>query len=141
MAEENKGHLVFATGSSLYALPADRVSEVVSLPLLTRVPGAPGHLLGVFAHRGEVVPVVDVAALAGRAAESTYRRAVLIRGNKGAVAFTATRVAGVSHVTGSMEALGVSGFQAHMRGPAKASMGDVAVIDPDGLIEFLSAWG
>lgn len=133
-----RGHLVFACGNSLYALPADRAQEVVSLPAMTRVPGAPLHLLGVFAHRGEVVPVVDLARLTGSNAEITWKRAVLVRVPRGCVALTASRVAGGSVLTGDPQRLGDSGVQAHLSGPAQAPVGDVAVIEPEGLFEFLA---
>ena len=135
---DSRGHLVFACGESLYAVPADRAQEVVSLPALTRVPGAPGHLLGVFAHRGEVIPVIDLAALMGAKTELTLRRAVLIRVARGGLALTATRVAGVSVLSGTFEPLGTGGIHAHLKGPAKAPAGDVAVIDPEGFFDFLA---
>jgi purine-binding chemotaxis protein CheW len=133
-----KGHLVFACGESLYALPADKSAEVVSLAALTRVPGAPAHLLGVFAHRGEVVPVVDLAVLTGGKAEKAYRRAVLMRVPRGVLAFTASKVAGVSQVTGDQRALGAEGVQAHLKGPTRTHAGDAAIIEPEGLFDFLS---
>jgi purine-binding chemotaxis protein CheW len=43
--ETRQSYLVFACGSSWYAVPAECAAEVVSFPELTRVPGAPGHLL------------------------------------------------------------------------------------------------
>src|SRR3954469_6682553 len=115
---DSRGHLVFACGESLYAVPADRAQEVVSLPVLTRVPGAPSHLLGVFAHRGEVIPVIDLGALTGVAHEGKLRRAVLVRVSRGGLALTATRVAGVSVLQGSFDPLGTNGIQAHLKGPA-----------------------
>lgn len=132
------GHLVFACGESLYALPAERSAEVVSLSALTRVPGAPAHLLGVFAHRGEVVPVVDLAVLTGGKAGQAYKRAVLMRVAKGVLAFTASRVAGVSQVAGEQKALGAEGVQAHLKGPTRTLAGDAAIIEPEGLFDFLA---
>ena len=102
------------------------------------MPGAPGHLLGVFAHRGEVIPVIDLGALMGSKHEGAQKRAVLIRVSRGGLALTATRVAGVSVLQGSFEPLGTTGIQAHLKGPAKAPAGDVAVIEPEGFFEFLS---
>ncbi len=101
------------------------------------MPGAPSHLLGVFAHRGEVIPVVDLGTLTG-GKEGKTRRAVLLRVQKGAFALTATEVAGVAQVSGKFDPLGGSGVQAHLRGPARTAKNEVAVIDPDGLLEFLS---
>src|SRR5512147_2233226 len=48
-----------------YAFEAPLVTEVVRLGPLTRLPSAPGFLPGVFTHRGEVLPVLDVAQLVG----------------------------------------------------------------------------
>lgn len=135
------GHLVFACGSSLYAVPADTASEVVNVPKLTRVPGAPGHLLGVFAHRGEVLPVVDLTRLTGQPLDDAFKRAVLVRTPRGAVALTATRVLGVATLEGQFERLGDSGVHQHLRGPARAPAGEVAVIDTQTFVDFLASAG
>ncbi len=135
------GHLVFACGSSLYAVPADTASEVVNVPTLTRVPGAPGHLLGVFAHRGEVLPVVDLTRLTGQPLDDAFKRAVLVRTPRGAVALTATRVLGVATLEGQFERLGDSGVHQHLRGPARAPAGEVAVIDTQTFVDFLASAG
>lgn len=139
-AENRQSYLVFSYGSSWYAVPAECSAEVVSFPELTRVPGAPGHLLGVFAHRGEVIPVVDMGLLVTGESEPT-RRAVLVRLTRGTLALTASRVAGVSQVSGRLEPLGTSGVHVHLRGPARSAQRDVAVIDPEGLFDHLSQGG
>jgi purine-binding chemotaxis protein CheW len=41
------------------------VSEVVRLPPVTSLPGSPPFLLGVAAHRGEVIPVLDLSRFLG----------------------------------------------------------------------------
>ncbi len=111
------------------------------MPTLTRVPGAPAHLLGVFAHRGEVLPVVDLARLTGQSVDEICKRAVLVRTPRGVVALTATRVLGVSTLEGTFERLGDSGVHAHLRGPARAAAGEVAVIDTQTFIDFLASAG
>lgn len=138
--ETRQSYLVFACGSSWYAVPAESAAEVVTYPELTRVPGSPTHLLGVFAHRGEVIPVVDLGLLLGGEQEPA-RRAVLMRLGRGALALTASIVAGVSAVSGTLEPLGASGVQVHLRGPARSANRDVAVIDPEGLFDYLSQGG
>jgi purine-binding chemotaxis protein CheW len=137
MSEQRQSHLVFACGASWYAVPAERAAEVVSFPELTRVPGAPAHLLGVFAHRGEVIPVVDLSSLVGTKPEAT-RRAVLLRLAKGSLALTASKVAGVSVLSGKFDPLGNVGIHLHLRGPARANDNEVAVIEPEGLFDLLS---
>jgi purine-binding chemotaxis protein CheW len=49
-----------------YAFEASLVTEVVRLGPLTRLPAAPSFLPGVFTHRGEVLPVLDIAQLSGQ---------------------------------------------------------------------------
>jgi purine-binding chemotaxis protein CheW len=137
MSDARQPHLVFASGSSWYAVPAETASEVVSVPELTRVPGAPAHLLGVFAHRGEVIPVIDLPSLIGGASNET-RRAVLLRLGQGALALTASRVAGVSPLSSTLDPLGKAGVHLHLRGPAQAQGREIAVIEPEGLFDFLS---
>ncbi|HTN53162.1 MAG TPA: chemotaxis protein CheW [Anaeromyxobacter sp.] len=51
-----------------YAFEAPLVTEVVRLGPLTRLPAAPSFLPGVFTHRGEVLPVLDVGQLVGQSA-------------------------------------------------------------------------
>ncbi len=49
-----------------YAFEAPLVVEVVRLGPLTRLPAAPSFLPGVFTHRGEVLPVLDIGQLVGQ---------------------------------------------------------------------------
>jgi purine-binding chemotaxis protein CheW len=49
-----------------YAFEAPLVTEVVRLGPLTRLPAAPSFLPGVFTHRGEVLPVLDIGQLVGQ---------------------------------------------------------------------------
>jgi len=51
-----------------YAFEAPLVTEVVRLGPLTRLPAAPAFLPGVFTHRGEVLPVLDIVQLVGQGA-------------------------------------------------------------------------
>jgi len=48
-----------------YAFAASFATEVVRLGPITRLPGAPSFLPGVFQHRGEVLAIFDVAQLVG----------------------------------------------------------------------------
>ncbi len=137
MSETPPWHLVFSCGSSWYAVPAQWVAEVVTFPGLTQVPGGSRHLLGVFAHRGEVIPVVDLGLLTGSTAEAS-RRAVVLRLPGGALGLTASHVAGVAELTGKMDPLGPTGVKQYLRGPARSPTHEVAVIEPEGLFDFLS---
>jgi purine-binding chemotaxis protein CheW len=57
--------LLLPLAEDLYALPLHAVREVLAAPEATRLPGAPPAALGVFNLRGEVVPMLDTAALLG----------------------------------------------------------------------------
>jgi purine-binding chemotaxis protein CheW len=53
-------YLAFSLENELYAVPIERVREIVKVPLLTEVPRAKSEVLGVMNLRGEVIPVYDV---------------------------------------------------------------------------------
>ena len=57
--------LGFRVGEHWFVVPKDEVSEVVSPPGLTRVPGARPWLLGVANFRGSLLPVCDLSRLLG----------------------------------------------------------------------------
>lgn len=48
-----------------YAIPVEAVVEAGRFPATTFVPGLPRYVLGVFALRGDVVPVIDTRILSG----------------------------------------------------------------------------
>lgn len=52
--------LVFGLAGSSYAIPVERIREIVRMRELTRIPRSPDWLLGVVTLRGEVVEVVDL---------------------------------------------------------------------------------
>lgn len=132
------GHLIFSCGASLFAVPADTASEILTLPELTRVPGAPPHLVGVFAHRGELLPLFDLARLTGLPVEGALKRAVLLRLSKGPVALTASRVLGISPIEGALQRLGEHGIEQHLRGPVRIPAGEVRVIDTQTFVDYLA---
>jgi purine-binding chemotaxis protein CheW len=57
--------LLLPLGVDLYAIPLDRVREVLPLPRVSTLPTAPPSVLGVFNLRGEVVPVLDTSSVLG----------------------------------------------------------------------------
>ena len=57
--------LLLSVGADRYALELTAIREVVLAPTVTPLPGAPASVLGVVNLRGEVVPVLDTAALLG----------------------------------------------------------------------------
>lgn len=58
-------HLTFALAGVAYAIPLERVREVVACRSVVRVPNAGDFLRGVMNLRGSVVPVFDIARRLG----------------------------------------------------------------------------
>lgn len=66
-----------------YAIESQFVREIVRLPDMTPVPGAPDHLSGVMNLRGEILAVFDLAKLFGLgAAAPTDRARILVLGRE-----------------------------------------------------------
>ena len=57
--------LLLPVGDDLYAIELTQVREVVPAPVVTPIPSAPVGVHGVFNLRGQVVPLLDTAALLG----------------------------------------------------------------------------
>jgi chemotaxis signal transduction protein len=61
-----------------YAIPVDEVREVGEPGQLTPVPGARAEVLGVSNLRGEVLPIIDLAALLGMRDAGGPERVVIV---------------------------------------------------------------
>jgi purine-binding chemotaxis protein CheW len=59
-------YCVFRSGRERFCLPVLDVEEVLDWPLVTKLPLAPGYLLGIFNLRGVIVPLIDIAMTEGR---------------------------------------------------------------------------
>ncbi|UII72712.1 chemotaxis protein CheW [Pseudomonas sp. HN11] len=72
--------LVFHIGDERYALKATEVAEVLPRLPLTPIAHAPTWVAGIFAHRGALVPVIDLSTLTfGKPAQArTSTRLVLV---------------------------------------------------------------
>jgi len=97
-------HVRFRLGDESLALPVTQVLEVAELGTIAPVPGAPPAVLGVRNLRGQVLPVIDVAALIGTR-RGTVRAAKLViaegAGRRAGLAID--RVTDVSELTGSVQ--------------------------------------
>jgi purine-binding chemotaxis protein CheW len=49
-------------GQHLFAIPLEAVREVVAMPALAKLPGAPRHIKGLLNLRGQLIPVFDLLA-------------------------------------------------------------------------------
>jgi purine-binding chemotaxis protein CheW len=70
--------LVFVLGDSPYAIPVERVREIVRLRAMTPVPRVPREIRGVITLRGEVVQVVDLRMRMGLPTLEAGRRTRII---------------------------------------------------------------
>jgi purine-binding chemotaxis protein CheW len=91
--------VLLPVGTDLYAVPIDSVREILAAPVVTRLMTAPAAVLGLINLRGEIVPMLDTAALLGL-------------GTVGTVSFAA-----VMHTPYGPAALALTGF------PQRAELG------------------
>lgn len=59
-------HILVRLEDRLFGLPTLAVREMLACPRVTTVPRLPDHVRGLVNLRGEVLPLVDLAALLGR---------------------------------------------------------------------------
>jgi purine-binding chemotaxis protein CheW len=82
--------VVVPVGADLYAVPIDWVRQVLVAPSITTLATAPSRVLGLFNLRGEIVPLLDTAALLGVGVIDPVAFAVVLRSSRGPVALAAT---------------------------------------------------
>jgi purine-binding chemotaxis protein CheW len=71
--------LSFVLGDAIYAIPVERVREIVRIRTITPMPRVPACVLGVIALRGEVVQVVDIRQrVSGDVAETGRRSRIIV---------------------------------------------------------------
>jgi purine-binding chemotaxis protein CheW len=75
-------HVRVHLGRERYAVPIGNVREVADVGEVAPVPGAPAGVLGVRNLRGQVLPVIDLAAVLGVAAEGPRRLLVAEDGDR-----------------------------------------------------------
>jgi purine-binding chemotaxis protein CheW len=91
-------YLTFVLGREEYAVAIERVREVVKAPLVTEVPRAPAHILGVVTVRGDVVAVFDPRrrlGLPGAPPTGGAGRIVIVDGGEGPCGLLVDAVASV----------------------------------------------
>jgi chemotaxis-related protein WspB len=71
--------LLFQLGPDRYALPANRVIEVLPLVDLKQIPDAPRGVAGMFNYRGRPVPAVDLSLMTlGRPAGAKFSTRIVV---------------------------------------------------------------
>ncbi|MFK3771612.1 chemotaxis protein CheW [Pseudomonas sp. NPDC089406] len=71
-------HLSFRVRQAGYALPIDLVREIIEYAEVTRVPMMPEYIHGVINLRGNVVPVLDLAARFGLSRTAPGKRTCIV---------------------------------------------------------------
>lgn len=67
----------------LYGIEIERLQEVVALPLIRRVPGAPEYVVGVMHLRGRIMPVMDLRLRIGLRSPATEPQQVAVAQSNG----------------------------------------------------------
>ena len=94
--------LVFRVAGQSFGLPLERVSEVVRMRPVTRLPRAPAGVLGVVDLRGKVIGVFDPPAKTPRATDESrgpHQRLVVLRTSAGDAALRVDQVVGVQRLS------------------------------------------
>ena len=123
-----------------YAFEAPLVTEVVRLGPLTRLPAAPSFLPGVFTHRGEVLPVLDIGQLVGQGATPIRpsTRAAIVHCGPWKVAVVSDGVEGLVSLPRRAiepppaESTGMAEF---LSGVGRDRLGTVAILDLPRVVE------
>jgi purine-binding chemotaxis protein CheW len=127
-----------------YAFEAPLVTEVVRLGPLTRLPAAPSFLPGVFTHRGEVLPVLDISQLVGQPAVAirASTRAAIVHCGPWKVAVVSEAVEGLVSIPRRVlesppaESTGVAEF---LSAVGRDRSGPIAILDLPRLVESARA--
>jgi chemotaxis signal transduction protein len=82
--------LLLPVGEEIYSVPIQAFREVVVSPRVTRLPAARASLLGLINVRGEIIPLLDLAALIGTGATKNGAFAAVVDTPSGLAAVATT---------------------------------------------------
>jgi chemotaxis signal transduction protein len=82
--------ILLPVGADVYAVPIVSVREVLAAPAVARLVTAPALVLGLINLRGEIVPLLDTAALLGVGAVGTASFAAVMYTRHGLAALAVT---------------------------------------------------
>ena len=77
-ADERFEYLGFRLGEETYAVPIDRIGEILRIPPITTVPRASEAIMGVVGVRGRVLTVLDLRGRLGSSAPPPTRHARIL---------------------------------------------------------------
>jgi purine-binding chemotaxis protein CheW len=101
-AERVTEFIGFELGTMRYALPLAQVRELMPVPAITEVPGAPVDVAGVMLLGGSVITVIDLARRLGvpTATLSERSRVILVQSDAELLGLLVSRVLGVYALRG-----------------------------------------
>lgn len=141
--------LTLACDNQVFALPVERVQEILDLRPITRMPNAPAQLLGMIDVRGAGVAVADLRALLGMVpTEDTEMSRIVVfwvlsSGRETVVGFRADRVIEVAALDNDdMEPLPEAGLfnwrDRNIAGIGRRNGNLVTVLDVDRMFDGLA---
>ena len=91
----------FSLAGERYAVEAEYTAEVRAATQVTRLPGVPSHVAGVFAVRGRVVPLVDLRVLLDlpAAVQSDTQKALILHADGAEFGLLADSIDGVRNLS------------------------------------------
>jgi purine-binding chemotaxis protein CheW len=116
-----------------YALPVEQVVEVVERGHLTPLPGAPPEVIGIHNLRGQVLPVVDLAAPLGLEARDPAR-IVIAEAGEGRAGFAVDAVIDVAELPPASERR----ESPHLRGAVLVEGTLIGVLDVESVLAPLA---
>ncbi|KIZ39815.1 chemotaxis protein CheW, partial [Rhodopseudomonas palustris] len=131
--------LTFRSEGRLYAVAAHKVSEVVRMAPLARVPQAPKSLLGLANLRGAVVPVAGMRSLMGRGEIAVSDRSrLVVLGGAMPVALAVDEVASLVTIEGQQIQAGEADASAEaeerLQGVFQTGAGVTKILDIEALL-------
>jgi len=104
--------ILLPVGADLYAVPIESVREILAAPAVAQLVTAPASVLGLVNVRGEIVPLLDTAALLGVGTVGNAPFAAVLHTAHGPAALASTgfpQRAELGPPTGSSELPGTAG--------------------------------
>jgi chemotaxis signal transduction protein len=89
----------FRVAAETYALPAEHIAEAAHLGRVTPVPGSPSEVLGVLNLRGQILPVIDLAALLGVTRPEQPRHLLVAEASGRRAGFAVEELSGIGELS------------------------------------------
>lgn len=81
--------LILRQQQARYAVPAENVEEILSLPDVTALPRQPGYMRGIFSYKGHAAAVLSLQAICGCGTGADETVCVVLRIGDSLIALTA----------------------------------------------------